>query len=331
MIDNSITKSLEGQLLGHDPAKLPRDAIAWDDDQARYRFSTDSPMRTTTGDLEAMANYAGQGVGLIREVVPAAARIDQMTREAVACLAGDPAFAVRTNRGQPDHLAASGSYASPPCLAHEIDPAYFDPKAVDPEQARDVARWRKAKRTELLAARKILSVADHAAVSAQIAAHLEAILERDFNGAKGRCFSLYWPIKGEPDLRPLMARLHDAGVTIALPLVETKAAPLVFRLWTPETKMIRGDWNIPVPPPEAKVVTPDIALAPLVGWDEAGYRLGYGGGYFDRTLAALAPAPFVIGVGYAAANLETIFPQPHDIAMNMIVTEAGAPVVKVKA
>jgi 5,10-methenyltetrahydrofolate synthetase len=219
--------------------------------------------------------------------------------------------------------AQDGSYASPPCLAHEIDPAYFDPLATDSEQACDVARWRKAKRGELRAARKTLSVDDHASASEQLAAELEAALQSRFDGARGLTLSMYWPIKGEPDFRFLMAKLHDAGVIIALPVVETKAAPLVFRLWTPQTKMVRGDWNIPVPPSDAQRLTPDIALAPLVGWDDEGYRLGYGGGYFDRTLAALEPRPFAIGVGYASAKLPTIFPQPHDIAMDLIVTETG--------
>jgi 5,10-methenyltetrahydrofolate synthetase len=185
----------------------------------------------------------------------------------------------------------------------------------------EVPGWRKARREELRAARKTLSVAEHASASDRLAVNLEAILQTRFDGARGRILSMYWPIKGEPDLRGLMTRLHDAGVMIALPLVETKAAPLVFRRWTPETKMVRGDWNIPVPPANAEVVTPDIALAPLVGWDEQGYRLGYGGGYFDRTLASLDPCPFKIGVGYASAKLSTIFPQPHDIPMDMIVTE----------
>jgi nitronate monooxygenase len=86
VIANSITDTLNGKLLGHDPDTLPRDAIAWDDDQERYRFSTDSPLRTTTGDLEAMPNYAGQGAGLIGEIVSAEERIEQMINEAVSCL-----------------------------------------------------------------------------------------------------------------------------------------------------------------------------------------------------------------------------------------------------
>ena len=214
-------------------------------------------------------------------------------------------------------------FSSPPCYAAEVAPEYFDPLATDPEQARDVARWRKAERTRLRAARLELSVAERNDIGVALAGHLRQLLQDRFDGARGMVFSAYWPIKGEPDLRPLMAELHDAGATVALPLVETKAAPLTFRRWTPDTRMVRGDWNIPVPPPDAPIVTPDIALAPLVGWTADGYRLGYGGGYFDRTLAALDPKPFVIGIGFEAAELPTIYPQPHDIPLDLILTEAG--------
>lgn len=217
----------------------------------------------------------------------------------------------------------TGRYASPPCMAGEVAPDYFDPLGVDPDQARDVARWRRAERERLRADRQALGVEARQAVGQALALHLQALLQNRFDGARGRVFSAYWPIKGEPDLRPLMADLHAAGVSVALPLVEVKAAPLVFRRWTPETRMVRGDWNIPVPPPEAEALIPDITLAPVMGWDGACYRLGYGGGYFDRTLAALSPRPFTIGIGFQSARLATIFPQPHDIPLDVIVTEAG--------
>lgn len=218
---------------------------------------------------------------------------------------------------------SSGRFASPPCMASEIAPDYFDPLGVDPDQARDVARWRKAKRAELLAARRALSVAAKTASDTSIADHLQSFLKERFDGARGRVFSAYWPIKGEPDLRGVMTELDAAGVVVALPLVDKRAAPLVFRRWHAGMAMVRGDWNIPVPPPEATEVTPDIVLAPVMGWDRSGYRLGYGGGYFDRTLDALNPRPFAIGIGFDAARLETIFPQPHDIALDIIVTESG--------
>jgi 5,10-methenyltetrahydrofolate synthetase len=217
----------------------------------------------------------------------------------------------------------TGRFASPPCLAGEIAPDYFDPLGVDPEQARDVLRWRKAERLCLRAARDALSVADRHAAGAALASHLRRFLAEHLAGAAGRTLSAYWPIKGEPDLRPLMAELHARGVTVALPVVEVRHAPLVFRRWEPGMAMGRGDWNIPVPPQDSPAVIPDIALAPLVGWDGAGYRLGYGGGYFDRTLAALSPRPFTIGIGLQSARLATIFPQPHDIALDAILTEAG--------
>jgi 5,10-methenyltetrahydrofolate synthetase len=211
--------------------------------------------------------------------------------------------------------------SSPVCYLAELEAGY-----VDPDQTRDVARWRKAERQRLRAERDAMAVADRAAVGQAIGEHLARYLAGRFDGLAGRVFSGYWPIKGEPDLRPVLTDLHRTGVLVALPLVEVKAAPLVFRRWTPETKMVRGDWNIPVPPPEAGVVVPEIALAPVVGWTAEGFRLGYGGGYFDRTLAALSPRPFTIGIGVQSAKLDTIFPQPHDIPLDAILTEAGVQV-----
>lgn len=195
--------------------------------------------------------------------------------------------------------------------------------AETPENARDIAQWRKAERARLRAERLAMSVAERQAVGKALTLHLRHVLDSKFDGAQGLVLSAYWPIKGEPDLRPLMADLYGEGVKIALPLVETKAAPLTFRLWTPETRMVRGDWNIPVPPSDAPEVTPDITLAPTVGWTATGYRLGYGGGYFDRTLAGMKPRPFAIAIGLERARLLTIHPQPHDIPFDLILTEAG--------
>ncbi|MEI4232322.1 5-formyltetrahydrofolate cyclo-ligase [Roseovarius sp. D22-M7] len=209
-------------------------------------------------------------------------------------------------------------FASPPCMAADIAPEYFDQ-----QQPNDVARWRRAERARLHAARQAMRVEDRRAAGEALAGHLRDLLAARFGEMRDRVVSAYWPINGEPDLRPLMADLHAAGATVALPLVEVKRSPLVFRHWSPATRMVRGDWNIPVPPDTAAAVTPEITLAPLMGWDPAGYRLGYGGGYFDRTLAALSPRSVTIGVGFQAARLDTIHPQPHDIALDFIVTEAG--------
>jgi hypothetical protein len=101
-----------------------------------------------------------------------------------------------------------------------------------------------------------------------------------------------------------------------------KKQPMIFRLWTQATEMTSGIWDIPVPK-DSETVVPDLVLAPVVGFDEARYRLGYGGGYFDRTLAALERRVLAIGIGFEALRLPTIYPQPHDIPMDFVVTEAG--------
>ncbi|MBY8975973.1 5-formyltetrahydrofolate cyclo-ligase [Rhodobacteraceae bacterium NNCM2] len=208
-------------------------------------------------------------------------------------------------------------------MAHEVDPTYFDPMGVDPQQAADVARWRKGQRSRLLDHRAAMTVEARGTVAGAIARHLDIMLAARFGSLKGRIVSCYWPIKAEFDLRFWMEQLSAAGARIALPVVETRAAPLVFRAWSPGAAMERGFWNILVPASDAAQVEPEIMLSPLVGWDGEGYRLGYGGGYFDRTLAAARAKPFVIGVGLQGAQLATIYPQPHDIPMDAIVTEAG--------
>lgn len=210
------------------------------------------------------------------------------------------------------------SYASPPCFLHELSAEDGGvPGARDAVQARDVARWRKAERARLLADRAALSVEMRKAAAQAVADHLDRFL----GDVAGKVISAWWPIQSEPDLRFWLATLAGRGATAALPLVTEKHAPLRFRAWAPGAKMERGFWNIPVPA-DGDWITPDIALAPLVGFDGQGYRLGYGGGYFDRTLAA-HPGITPIGIGLAAARLETIFPQWHDVAMRAVLTEDG--------
>jgi 5-formyltetrahydrofolate cyclo-ligase len=104
--------------------------------------------------------------------------------------------------------------------------------------------------------------------------------------------------------------------------VTGRESPLRFRQWWPGAPMKAGVMGIPIPD-GTEIVVPDMALVPMVGWDERGYRLGYGGGYFDVTLAALAPRPIAIGVSQELFRLETIFPVTHDIAMDFVVTEAA--------
>jgi len=190
-----------------------------------------------------------------------------------------------------------------------------DPALSHPATWPDIARWRKAERERLIAARLAIPADARAVMSAQIAERLDAIV----GDIAGRIVSLYWPFRGEPDLRPWMAEIVERGGTPALPVVVEKAHPLVFRAYRPGDRLEKGVWNIPVPA-EGPPVVPDIVIAPLVGVDPENYRLGYGGGFFDRTLASLPGKPLVIGVGYAMQRIATIHPQPHDIPMDRIVT-----------
>lgn len=207
-------------------------------------------------------------------------------------------------------------YASPACLAHEADPAYWGGASLaDP---REVARWRRAERERLIAARLAVPAADRAEAAAAVAAGLDRLVEV----TPGTVVSAYWPFRGELDLRGWLASVIARGGRAALPLVAEKGRPLVFREWAPGARMERGVWNIPVPA-EGPEVIPDVVIAPLVGYDPGCYRLGYGGGFYDRTLAAMPRPRLVAGVGLPLAALRTIHPQPHDVPMDVIVIAGG--------
>ena len=179
-----------------------------------------------------------------------------------------------------------------------------------------VRDWRRSERRRLLELRAALGQEARDAAAARIIPLVHAAI-RD-RGAKAA--GLYWPIKSELDLRPLAALLAQDGIITVLPVIIEKGAALAFWQWSPGEPLERGFWNIPVPR-QCRPIRPDAVLAPTVGFDDAGYRLGYGGGYFDRTLAQPDRPPLAIGVGLARSRLVTIFPQPHDIAMDLIVTE----------
>lgn len=182
----------------------------------------------------------------------------------------------------------------------------------------DWKAWRRAERERLIALRLAMAPDERRSLTEAIAAHLDAALAP----AAGTVLTFYWPIRGEPNLVPWAEQLHARGIQPALPVVVAKGQPMQFRPWKPGAEMVRGVWNIPMPADET-IVVPEIVLAPLVGFDRHRYRLGYGGGFFDRTLAALEPKPMAVGVGYAVTELESVYPQPHDIAMDMVVTEEG--------
>lgn len=148
----------------------------------------------------------------------------------------------------------------------------------------------------------------------------EALL-REVAPPQGSVVGFYWPMKGEFDPRPVIEHWRAAGCVAALPVVVRKLEPLEYRGWWPDVETRPGVFNLPEP--QSRVVVPDIVLMPPVGFDAKCYRLGYGAGYFDRTLAALAKPVLKVGVGREVGRIETIHPQPHDIPMDLVITEAG--------
>lgn len=186
-----------------------------------------------------------------------------------------------------------------------------------------IMAWRREERQRQIEARLRVPVEQRQQASLQIGERLHQYSHSQQLLAPGAVISGYWPLRGEPDLRGWLARLHGEGFTVVLPVVVEKGAPLVFRRWSPGCAMEKGFWNIPVPA-DPVPHTPTVLLAPVVGFDRQCYRLGYGGGYFDRTLAQLRArgAPFhAVGVGYASAEITSIRPLPHDIPLQAVVTE----------
>lgn len=186
---------------------------------------------------------------------------------------------------------------------------------VEPNE--DNTGWRRVLRREMVARRAALCETEHAGLSARIVEHLLAALPVP------RIVAFCWPIKHEPDVRAVVERWAALGAQAALPVVVAADAPLAFRLWTDETPLAPDRYGIPTPV-AGDFVRPDLILLPLNGFDAAGYRLGYGGGYFDRTLAALSPRPLAVGVGFETNRLDSIRPEDHDQRLDWIVTEVGS-------
>lgn len=136
----------------------------------------------------------------------------------------------------------------------------------------------------------------------------------------------YWPLPGEADARPLLVALHERGCAVALPVVEAKGAPLLFRRWRPGMVLEAGPHGTTHPPSDEPSLDPDLLLVPLLAFDRGGRRLGYGGGFYDRTLCALRARRQVVAVGiaYAEQELPALPDEPHDQRLDWIVTESMA-------
>jgi 5-formyltetrahydrofolate cyclo-ligase len=182
----------------------------------------------------------------------------------------------------------------------------------------ELARWRKAERAALIARRLGAPAADHEAWSRQIESHLLA----GFPVLGGLVVGFCWPFQGEFDARGVVRELRHHGARAALPVVVARGQPLAFHEWWPGVPMVNGAYDVPVPDGTAALV-PDAMLIPAVGVGDRGDRLGYGGGFFDRTLAALEPRPLSIALAFELSRIPSSDPQPHDILMDFVVTEAG--------
>ncbi|MDR0529731.1 MAG: 5-formyltetrahydrofolate cyclo-ligase [Zoogloeaceae bacterium] len=185
----------------------------------------------------------------------------------------------------------------------------------------------KQKREQLRRAALERRAALSAAEIHNLSARIVAWLLRNFPAPPGSCVAFYWPIQNEPDLRAAAEIWRKSGAKLALPVVKAARAPLTFRLWRPDCATEADRYGIPVPK-DTPEVFPDALCVPFTAFDGAGYRLGYGGGFYDRTLAALKPRPIAIGVGFELGRVENTFPGAHDERLDWIVTETGARAVR---
>ena len=187
----------------------------------------------------------------------------------------------------------------------------------DVEVPADLPAWRRQERARLLGLRRAMPLDVHKNASRLIE---QALLYRLPPASRG-LIGCYWPFRREFDCIAYMRGVLHCGGRVALPVVIARGQPLEFRCWTEDAQMEAGDWNIPHPafgPP----VFPSAFIVPVVGFDEGCFRLGYGAGYYDATLAAYRERPVAIGIGFEFSCLSTINPQPHDYPMDAIITEA---------
>jgi 5,10-methenyltetrahydrofolate synthetase len=178
--------------------------------------------------------------------------------------------------------------------------------------------WRKQRRSELMALRGAVPENEYYRWNTAITESLKCGFPWLQKIAVGFC----WPHRGEYDPRLMMDFILMHGGVVALPEVVGKHEPLKFRQWWREAPMKTGAYGIPVPD-NTPLVSVEAMIIPMVGFDQRGFRLGYGSGYFDRTLVSILPQPVAIGVAFEIARLPDLHPQSHDVPMNFIVTEAG--------
>jgi 5,10-methenyltetrahydrofolate synthetase len=185
----------------------------------------------------------------------------------------------------------------------------------------DDSTYRHTLRRDAIARRMALSRDDYAQYSRAVCGHLQATFPQLAMLRVGFC----WPMNNEPDLRPALETWlaeGNAAFAALLPVVVDSGAALAFRNWRSGVAMAADRYGIPTPT-AGDFLQPQALLIPLTAFDVAGFRLGYGGGYFDRTLAESRPRPLAIGVGFELCRVDSIHPEPHDQRLDAVVTETG--------
>lgn len=182
----------------------------------------------------------------------------------------------------------------------------------------DFSFLKRQMRTDLIRRRSAIEP-DYALSSAQ---SLLSFIRR-MEIPAGSTVSAYWPMKSEIDVRPVMHFLHEAGMTVCLPVVTEKGEAMLFRRWAPEETLVVGMYGVEQPGENCEAVVPDVLLLPLVAFDRNGGRLGYGGGFYDRTLVRLRREGLhrIGGVAFAMQEVEKVPQEETDETLDFIVTE----------
>jgi 5-formyltetrahydrofolate cyclo-ligase len=180
-------------------------------------------------------------------------------------------------------------------------------------------------RRHSLAARDLVSHEEARAASAQICSMALPLIETIAakTGLEAPVVSVYWPIRSELNTRPLIEALAKRSISVVLPVMHAIRHPLIFRAFTPGDDLVKGPFGLSEPSPEQPSMEPDIVFSPLAAFDRKGYRLGYGGGIYDATLAQLrARKPIVaIGLAFACQEADAVPTEPHDQQLDYLLTE----------
>lgn len=210
----------------------------------------------------------------------------------------------------------SVEFSSPACSLHEWDQGITaDKTGTGMDKLKD---WRKQQRSRLLKIRNQVSSTQQVALSHSVVEQL-----KQSGWLKHRkSIAFFWPMQGEIDLRPMLTVLVKQGVTAALPVIVEKNQPLEFWQWLPDEALSQdGPWAISAPAVR-RPVNPELLLVPMLGFDDQGHRLGFGGGYYDRSIAAMQVPPLCVGVCGEFGHMQSIYPQAHDMPMHAIASES---------